>query len=109
MSEQQKEVINHNSMVNDTVLRQFSNVMGISLFNNFQNTCNIEQAISCASLFWPAVGEVDDCTFIKQFFNNFDMKKMREHFNSNRQEIERWVNTWSIIDLFLKSANQLSA
>lgn len=50
MSEQQQEVINHNSMVNDTVLKQFSNVMGISLFNNFQNTCNIEQAISCASL-----------------------------------------------------------
>lgn len=109
MSEQQQEVINHNSMVNDTVLNQFSNVMGISLFNNFQNTCNIERAISCASLFWTAVVEGDDCIFIKQFFSNFDMKKMREHFNSNRQEIERWVNTWSIIDLFLKSANQLSA
>lgn len=93
----------YNSIANNKILSQFLDIRGDTLFNNFQNTCNIEQAISCSSLFWPEIIEVENCYFISQFYNNFDIKELKHKFNNDIREIERRVNVWSIADLFLTS------
>ncbi len=91
----------YNTIARDQIITEFSDQRGCSLFNLFSNTCNIEQAIACSSLFWPEIIEIEDHYFIREFYNNFDINKLRSRFNNDKREIERRVNAWSIGDLFL--------
>lgn len=91
----------YKSIVGDDILDQFSEIKGNSLFNNFQNTCSIEQAISCASVFWPEIVEEDGFIFIKCFYEGQSLSRLKKTYGDYKREIERRVNSWSIADLFL--------
>jgi hypothetical protein len=93
----------YNTIANDKIIAQLSDQRGLTLFNLFQNTCNIEQALACSSLFWPEVIEVEGYYFIREFSQGLDIDKLKKRFKNDKREIERRVNVWSVSDLFLMS------
>ncbi|KRE44275.1 hypothetical protein [Paenibacillus sp. Soil724D2] len=100
-------MIKHSSIVNGEILKEFKDIMGINLMNNAANTCTIEQHLSVASVFWPEIIEIGDYIFISNFFNGEEsLKEIKERFNNDRRQIEKWVNSWSIGDFFLMSSDE---
>ncbi|ETT62523.1 hypothetical protein MHI43_13100 [Paenibacillus sp. FSL H8-0457] len=95
----------HKSISNNEILKEFKNIMGVSLMNNAANTCNIEQHISVASVLWPEIVEVNDYIFISEFYNN-NIENLEVQFNKNRKQIEQFVNSWSLYDFFFLSVNE---
>lgn len=95
----------HKSISNNEILKEFKNIMGVSLMNNAANTCNIEQHISVASVLWPEIVEVNDYIFISEFYNN-NIENLEVQFNKNRKQIEQFVNSWSLYDFFFLSDNE---
>lgn len=93
----------YNTIADNKILTQFEDQRGENLFNLFQNSVNIEQALACSSLFWPEVVEVEGHYFIREFYNDFDINELKKSFKNDKREIERRVNVWSISGLFLMS------
>jgi len=94
----------HKSIIDEKILRDFSEIRGRTLMNHVANSYNIETAIAFAGLFCPEIIEVDGCIFISEFYNdNIDeLKKLYK----TAKEIEMFVNSWSLQDL-LKNSEEL--
>jgi hypothetical protein len=87
----------YKSIVDEKILRDFSEIRGQTLMNHVANSYNIEMAIGFASLFCPEVIEVDGCLFISEFYNG-NIADLRSNYKSNK-EIEMFVNSWSLLSL----------
>lgn len=96
----------YKSIADNNIISQFSDQRGNSLFNLFQNTCNIEQAIACSSLFWPEIIELDGLFFIRAFYDDIYINELKQRFNDDKREIERRANAHSIFDLFLTTQSE---
>lgn len=92
------------SIVDEKILQNFSEVRGRSLMNHVANSYSIEMAIGFASLFCPEVVEDDGCIFISEFYNG-DIEGLKKLYKS-RKEIEMFVNSWSLTSL-LKDFDEL--
>lgn len=97
-------MIIHRGIASNEILSKFKNILGRTLMNNASNTCNIEQHISVASVFWPEIVDEDGCIFISEFYNG-NIDSFRERYGNNRKDIEMFVNSWSLSDFFLMSWN----
>lgn len=93
----------YESIVNESILAHFSEPKGKTLMNHAANSCGIEETLAVAAVFWPALIEIEDCIFIKDFFsgNIENFHQLIQQFNGNKQSIERFVNAWSLADFFL--------
>src|SRR5690625_2025728 len=98
-------MITHATVVKDTILNSFKNVMGTTLMNHAFNTCSVEEYLSVASVLWPTVVEVKKYLFIAEFYQG-DIERLEDQFRSNRKQIELFVNTWSLADFFLLARDE---
>lgn len=99
----------YESIVSDSLITHFQDQRGKTLMNLAANTSGIEEVIAITSLLWPAIVEEDGYVFIAEFYvfdmqtlNTRDLQKLKERFGNNKRKIERWVNAWSLPELFFK-------
>jgi len=87
----------YESIINEKILNDFSEIRGRSLINHVSNSYDIEMAIGFASLYCPEVIEIDDCIFIAEFYNG-NIDSLKTQYKS-RKDIEIFVNSWSLTSL----------
>lgn len=97
--------VNHESLVSETILGEFSNPMGSTMMNHAFNNCSIEQYLSVASVLWPKIVEVNTCIFIGEFYNG-NYQSLEQQFAGDKKKIEQHVNTWSLGEFFLLSRDE---
>lgn len=87
----------YNSIIDEKILCDFTEIHGCTLMNHVANSYNIEMAIGFASLFCPTIIEVDGCILISEFYNG-DIEELKKYYHSSK-EIEMFVNSWSLQSL----------
>ena len=87
----------YQSIVNEKILHDFSEVHGCTLMNHVANSYDIEMAIGFSALFCPEVVEVDGCIFISEFYNG-NIQELKSIYKTVK-EIEMFVNSWSLTSL----------
>ncbi|WP_304942852.1 hypothetical protein [Vallitalea guaymasensis] len=98
----------YKSIVDNDMIKLFTDVKGTTLINHVSNSCSIEDVLAISNLFNPEIIIVEDCIFISEFYNN-NIENLKEQFNDDRQQIEMFVNSWSLEDFFLLSQNDTLA
>jgi len=92
------------SIVDEKILNNFSDIMGRSLMNHVANSYDIEMAIGFAALFCPEIVYVEGCVLISEFYNG-DIEELKKEYATTK-EIEMFVNSWSLTHM-LKSCSDL--
>ena len=87
----------YNGIANENLLNTFSDINGLTLMNHVANTYNIDMAIGFAALFCPAFVEIENCVFIKEFYND-NIEELKKYYHSTK-EIELFVNSWAVSEL----------
>ncbi len=97
----------YESIVSESLLTHFPDQRGKTLMNHAANTCGIEDVLAITSLIWPTIVEEDGHVFIAEFYAldlqtpySRDLQKLKEQFGNDKRKIERWVNAWSLPQLF---------
>jgi hypothetical protein len=91
----------YESIVSDSLLTHFPVQRGKTLLNHAANTSGIEDVIAITSLLWPEIAEEEGYVFIAEFYTQ-NLHNLKERFGADKQKIERWVNAWSLPQLFFK-------
>jgi len=84
----------HQSIIDEKILLDFSDIRGRSLMNHVANSYDIEAAVALAALFCPEFVEDDGCIFISEFYNG-NVENLRKYHGSNK-EVEKFVNSWTL-------------
>lgn len=85
------------SVINEKILREFSDIKGVSIMNHVSNSYDVEMAIGFASLYCPNIVEVESCIFIEEFYNN-NIDSLKKYYKT-KKDIEIFVNSWSLTSL----------
>ncbi len=74
----------------------------------------IDGMLAAASFFAPAFLEIDGCVFVQMFIWNNPFadanafaQQLASQFHGDRRAMERWVNAWSVAELFADGAARL--
>ena len=95
----------YESIVSETLFRDFPERCGATWMNHVANTCDIKTALGLANLFCPAVVEEDGCILIAEFYRG-GVEELRRS-GKTTQEIERFINSWSLASLLKSTPEQI--
>lgn len=97
----------YRSIVNEQIFHEFKQQRGFTLFGHSANSNYIEDFISVSYVLCPNIIEVNGYIFIADFFEVKEnealgkLLNLESQFDSNKKQIEKWVNSWSFGDFFI--------
>ncbi|MDL2302660.1 hypothetical protein LJC58_09985 [Lachnospiraceae bacterium OttesenSCG-928-D06] len=101
------EINTFRSIVDLEIFNEFEKQRGINLFNHSANSNFIDDFISAAYVLCPEFIEINGYVFVSDFINSNGeetiniVNKLEQRFNFNKENIEKFVNSWSFGDFFL--------
>lgn len=107
------EIKNFNSIVKNEIIHKFKNPKGHNLFEHACNCNSLEDIIAISHLLCPDFIQIGEYVFVSEFFNedgeeaiHKKIEKLEVRFGRNKKIIEKWVNSWSIGDLFINCTDE---
>lgn len=106
------EIKYYRSIVQQEIIRKFSKPKGCNLFEHACNCNSLEDVIAISHLLCPDFIQIGEYIFVSEFFKETGeeainkVEKLEERFGKNKKNIEKWVNSWSIGDLFINCTDE---
>lgn len=101
------EIKNCSSIVKQEIIHKFSKPKGHNLFEHACNCNSLEDVVAISHLLCPDFIQIGEYVFVSEFFKEDGeeainkVEKLEDRFGKNKKIIEKWVNSWSIGDLFI--------
>lgn len=106
------EIKYYNSIVKEETIHSFRKPKGCNLFEHACNCNSLEDVIAISHLLCPDFIQVGEYVFVSEFFKEIGeaavnkVEKLEVRFGKNKKVIEKWVNSWSIGDLFINCTDE---
>ncbi len=92
--------------IDNEVFKEFSIYKGYNLFYHFCQGVSVEDFLATANILCPDMIQVGEYVFLADLFRERGenaikkVHRLEAQFQENKEEVEQWVNSWSVYEYF---------